>query len=869
MTKGRHHQKMRRQNSEDVNQFQYISGDQISSQQQSSSQTNSQHLGSSFSQQRAQMLEDRHFRRAGSQPATSSSHRQQKNDLFTPPMFSDRLLQASSGQQSQLQQQQHHQQQQFSAMSSGTNSTSSGVSSTTSSNLTPTVAIQHSTPVSSSVRRHLSAYSLLKSTPEIPTPSTASSGETIQPKLLTTSKPQTTSWTTKIKRSATTVNQTDFSSYVSKYRPSRRSGCSSVVKAQKHVVSAPPVSLAKATPTTNHGFFRRKLHNYNNNSGFFATNKHNMINNTNDSSSFSNHAEEYGGEDEEEAYEDDEDAEEREGEEEEEDDSNDIYSTPNDSIQSVPSTAPVICNNDKFTNNFAVHQVSSQAYPITKSFSTNNFGQQQQQQFKSFSQDTSNIKSNRFEPIEEFRVIDNNSTSKDNNNFQRQDSSQSNGKRLNGSRFFISSSSSEDSNSPPNQQRSTSRNQNQELDRQQLRKNYHNNNNHHSNSIKIDNNNNSGSINNESDDNGRQDSLLQQQASFQLEQQQNKLAIQHGVHYHNPTSSSPTHQAAIIRPDSLILTATTQASNGGGNALFLPVSLQTFTPTSTGIMVPSGGATTAALAAMSPIDTRLHPSSAFSHRTRLNLIEQTTASSNSNSNCNLRLSVSSILNQVNYKKSPSLFEISNGPTRLLNSSKYSSRYPSSAAFNPAAQKKSSLVNGQLFSGLKPIAAPRLPSNELMRLNNFSSVQQKSHTQQNGRFSQSSIPNSISLYDYKSISQDKDNIADHLVGLNSHRMSTSTTVNGRNEELLPYDSEVTSSEYKFAQILLESGSNLNAKDSNGYTALMHAVLSDNIPAIKCLIEHQVSLNEVNNDGLNVLDLICSKCPTETRVEVVSI
>lgn len=896
VTKGRHHQKMRRQNSEDANQFQYISGDQMSG-QPSSLQANNQHLGGDFSQQRAQMLEDRHFRRAGSQPAPSSSHRQQANDLFAPQTFSDRLLQvSSSNQQSQRQHQQ--QQPQLSAMSSGTNSTSSGVSSTTSSQLAPTVATQQSTPVSSSVRRHLSAYNLLRSTPELPTPSisSAQSGcgcvETIGQHKLSTSSKAPTSWTSKIKRSATTVNQTDFSSYVSKYRSSRRSGCpsSAVVNAQKHVVSAPPVSLAKATPTTNHGFFRRRLNNYtNNNNKFFtsssSSNEHNMINknDNNNAGTFIDHSDDYGGEEEDEAggQEEEEGEEEEDYEEEEEDDSNDIYSTPNDSIQSVPSTAPVICNNDKFSNNFAAHQASSLVYPIIKSFSTNNFNQQQSQSqhFKTSSQETNNIvtkSTNRFEPIEESKVINTNRDS----NFQRQDSSQSNSKRLNGSRFFISSSSSEDSSSPPNQQQRSTSTRNQNQDHQHQVRKHNNNNHHHNNNMSKHSNNinnNSSSSNNEIDK-GRQNSLLNQQASFQLEQQQNKLAIQHGVHYHNPTSNSPTHQAAILRPDSLVLAATTQASSG---SLFLPVGLQTFTPTSTGIMVPSGGA---ALAAMSPIDTRCfpNPSSAFSQRTRLNLIEQSTRGSNSNISSNLRQSVSSMLNQVHhsYKKSPSLFEFSNGPTRLLNSgSRFSSRYPSSAAFNPsvaagaAYKHKSSLVNGQLFSGLKPIAMPRLPSSsEAMRqLNNFSSsssVQQ--HRQHNGRLSQCSIPNSISLYDYKSISQDKD-FADNPMGLNSHRMSTATTVNGRrDEEVIPFDgNEETSSEYKFAQILLESGSNLNAKDSNGYTALMHAILSDNVPAIKCLIEHQVNLNEVNNAGLSALDLVCSKSPTELRVEIVSI
>lgn len=68
MTRGRNNHKIRRQNSEDTNQFQYISGEQFQQQQQ---------LGGgkrqTIGQNHSYLIQDRHFRRAGSQPVQSNS----------------------------------------------------------------------------------------------------------------------------------------------------------------------------------------------------------------------------------------------------------------------------------------------------------------------------------------------------------------------------------------------------------------------------------------------------------------------------------------------------------------------------------------------------------------------------------------------------------------------------------------------------------------------------------------------------------------------------------------------------------------------------------------------------------------------------
>lgn len=77
------------------------------------------------------------------------------------------------------------------------------------------------------------------------------------------------------------------------------------------------------------------------------------------------------------------------------------------------------------------------------------------------------------------------------------------------------------------------------------------------------------------------------------------------------------------------------------------------------------------------------------------------------------------------------------------------------------------------------------------------------------------------------------------------------------------------EFKLAQMLLHMGSELNITDDDGQTALMYATLSDNFASVKCLVEAGANINATNSLGLNALDLLCSKEPTEARLKMVSI
>lgn len=108
-----------------------------------------------------------------------------------------------------------------------------------------------------------------------------------------------------------------------------------------------------------------------------------------------------------------------------------------------------------------------------------------------------------------------------------------------------------------------------------------------------------------------------------------------------------------------------------------------------------------------------------------------------------------------------------------------------------------------------------------------------------------IPNSVSLQDCQTI------------------LDKSTDCNGL-QRMIKHDVD---SEYRLAKMMLESGQDPRSTDENGQTALMHACLSGNMAAVKCLIDHGADVNQTDVSGFSSLDLICSKQPTETRLEIV--
>lgn len=245
---------------------------------------------------------------------------------------------------------------------------------------------------------------------------------------------------------------------------------------------------------------------------------------------------------------------------------------------------------------------------------------------------------------------------------------------------------------------------------------------------------------------------------------------QYGFHSHSISPPTP-----IMRPNSLMVPI------GSESHVMLPIvsnGTQLFSPSAVGsettIFIPDGhdAGLCPAVAAMSPLEPQLALRSAFA-KPQLKSFSQ-----------------------VNYKKSPSLYEFSESQIKDLNS----------------------------------------PQTKLEALNESFAKPQSTH-----------ISNSISLYDCQKFQRISDT---KLLRLNKKS-----------------DSE-TDSEYKLAQMMLEAGFKVNARDQHGFTALMYACLSGNISAIKCLIEHGADVNQTNLSGFGALDLICNKQATEDRLEIVS-
>lgn len=278
-----------------------------------------------------------------------------------------------------------------------------------------------------------------------------------------------------------------------------------------------------------------------------------------------------------------------------------------------------------------------------------------------------------------------------------------------------------------------------------------------------------------------------------------RIPVQFGLHSH---AISPP--STILRPSSLLM-----QSNQSPNTMLSisPHGMQLVCAASgqsTTVFIPSNP--TNKTAAMSPSEPQPAPLSSFV--------------ANQNNSNGLKGH-----HRTGYKKSPSLFEFS-----------------------------------------KIIRDNKLIKQELHNRNDNEQGDVKKSLQQNkDKFNidetNRNIPNSISLYDYRS----KDNSSRCLFTHSKDSNEDGSLIKrGRNLDISEEESE-----YKLTQMMLDFGSNVNAKDDNGFTALMHACLSGNQTAIRCLIEHGSDVNQRNDFGQTALDLICDRKPSDTRLEIVSI
>lgn len=917
VTKVRHQQnKLRRQNSEETtNQFRYISADQFnaaSSQQPGhhnllDPSSGSHHLLSDNSKRHQQQqqqqqqshttLTDSHFRRAGSQPASlgfsasgnspGGSKESRRRPTLDSPLPVPAARGVVSGGRLALA---------SSSVTSGTNSSSSGVSSATSggtlaSSTTeqPTTYLAtsidqsvaaHSIPTSSSFanirRQALAAYKARRTTTELRPVSGSSAGSSgsagsrwrlgagsskadeirinqsphkqqhpihhrqhQEPNL---AGGHTGGWASRIRRSATSIIHTD----ASKYRTGigGHSNQSSQVVVQKTVNQARTAIMQQQQQHAQQTSQPLPLR--------LRRVSEPSCDDLENSQSFKDETDRI-----EDVIDDDED-------------SNDIYSTPHDSIQSVPSFSGGVA--------FGSNRSGGVNYPIIKSFSTNSFSQSVRQSDNSsqYFIDSSNI---RFKPINELErhneiEICNGDENENEDNiaedddqatdlissddrFRSQDSNNSSDltttgshatrtSKLAGSRFFISSSSSEDSNSPNSQF-------------QQLRFGQKS-------QVGGDNNNNSNiagpsrRIENLkqlfSEENASQD----QQVDIQLQDNiitRPRVELHQGIHYH-PYQQQQHQQQPVVsthRPNFLPLIPTLYNYVDLRNGHFLA------SPTSSQLSQQPAGrlvATPSGVCAVSPTGAPISfapfaPTAAMAPQQAgyfLNQFHQPTGG---------------------YKKSPSLFEISGIQGRH--------------------QRHSGGGGLAKFHGI-PVAPPVAPPIEPK----FNIRGREREIQQTASPPSSSrMPNSISLHDCKltgDIRVDNINLPDNYMEIDhqssvgdkpkqqqQQQQQTTTTTNddfdfdlliGQKAREVSHKTlgDNSQSEYKLTQMLLEFGSNPNAKDQFGLTALMHAILADNLPAVKCLIERGVDLNAINNAQQSALDLICSKSASENRLQMVS-
>lgn len=831
---------MKRQNSEAAGHFQYIAGDQFgpggspttgtsqtlsiassstlagAQQQPSQQQLNHPHMGF-----QRHVLQNGHFRRAGSQPPPSN-HLSGASDgrrlqLMQTPVVQHfhNQLQPSPGQNTGTTGSGGGQLQKSAQGSTGTNSSSSGVSSTASSTLTTNYAPESLT----SQQRLLNggrdsgrscASRMKRSSAD---PAAASSGlKSVSPAPSTTSGSYVSRY--RFRRADSNQRQLTGSSSAHQAVASARKSSPNVLPNAQPGGAEPQQSKlqarAQSEVSNQLGELRRKAIAVAKSSSpaalIGAGSRPRMslqrLKQRLRHDSVSDEGEE--GEDEDDEEEEEEEADEEPGDvelaeeeegssasqlarkqrlasqaEDEDSDLNDIYSTPNDSIQSVPSgqllefgrrpssgqaasaashsninnnqpqrssillaksteSPPVIESSTRggcSTRNGDTASAQTPTNRMPKSYSTQNFGQKLVAQTSS---------ANR-QMTDDPKTTGTNGTSKP----------------LHGSRFFISSSSSEDSNPPA-----------------QVAYN---------------------SITKVTSDSGLQHSAngqsIQRQTSGTHRRQQ-QIPVQIGLHYHAPLP-------AATRPDSLIMDQ--YSSNNERQQQQQPSLL---TPST---MIMNGQLESAAAVQL----------------------------------------INSNFPAAGYKKSPSLFEMStsnaNSPAQVGLVQRFSSKYPlgarnlagpSTVAENRHHQRAmSSFVGGQ--RGRRPLTTRNgiINSSRGLETRGFK------------------VPNSVSLYDCKLAQHAKEN--NLQVELQGGDLANENEV------------AAASSEYRLARMLLELGSNPSAKDEEGNTALMHAVMSDNLSAFKCLIEHGVNLNETNRRGLSAADLVCGKPANDIPLEMVSI
>jgi ankyrin repeat protein len=546
-------------------------------------------------------------------------------------------------------------------------------------------------------------------------------------------------------------------------------------------------------------------------------------------------------------------------------DLNEIYSTPNDSIQSVPSGQLVFEPSQRRASTAVAQQqppppqqqqqnkrqtgsaskspeldslkVGPASYQMTKSFSANHFDQllcdngAATNRPKRAADERPKLAGSTILEVEADQK-------------RQQPASKS---RSSGSRFFISSSSSEDSNPPPPQQQPTLVHSNQT------------------------------STNGDRPASQRSPSNQlgppSQPAPAGHRQQ---IPVQSGLHYHGPAGPTGTGEsgAKLVRPSSLSFVAPSPVL-----ILQPPISQPSAQTPNTFILngVVGGhleptAAVIGNVAAMTPGVCAMTNNSNNNNNNMSNLgaRDQSDAfpqiASNKLPSCQL---VTNVINSgASYRKSPSLFDIK--PAASTNSSNLVHRFSSKYPWTQRLGQQSDRPQMSSFVG----ANKRAHATKL----NTRVIDSSSPQARNSQLP--TVPNSISLHDCRLANFKPQNADSGLpkatAAMASNRLGQLEVGDGNDQasaecvqnELMAHDKR-SSSEYKLAQMLLELGSNPAAKDESGFTALMHSILSENLPAFRCLVEHGVDLNETNHDGQSALDLICSKQANETLLEMVSL